>query len=75
MNYGDKEAYFKLEVKPYKDTLVYNKATIPSKTKLKVGENEIILEEPCTDIVWDSKTGLVMGQPASGGRRPIYYTG
>ena len=49
-------------------------------TKFVVGNLEITIKEACSDLTWDSKTGLVIATPAPEGEtifseRPIHYTG
>jgi hypothetical protein len=71
---GDKPTYFKLKLYPYKSDLTQNNAIIPVDTEIKVGDNKIVIKEACTNIEWDSKTGMVTGLVNSV-RRPIYYVG
>lgn len=51
--------------------------------ELTIGEESIIFQEPCVDIKWDSKTGIILGKPLTRTNdgyeedleRPIRYTG
>ena len=64
-NYGDMPA-----------TFVYiNNGNIPQNTVISLNDiGEITILEDCSELEWDSKTGLVTGK-VNGERRPVYYSG
>ena len=47
---------------------------VKANDKFRVGELEIIIKEDCTNLKWDSKTGLVVGK-INEATRPIRYEG
>lgn len=63
VNYGDVPAPF-----------VAKKSSVTSGTTLKVGEVEIKVLETCTNLVWDSRTGMVSAT-VDGKIRPVNYSG
>ena len=66
-NYGDLPAYF-----TYK-----NNNSLLENTIIDLREaGSITILEACSELEWDSKTGLVTGKPeGETDRRPIYYSG
>lgn len=64
MNVGDLPAPFK----------VTKSGSVSANSTFTVGNNSITVQEACTNLKWDSKTGLVLGT-ISGEERPIKYTG
>ena len=63
VNYGDVPAPF-----------IAKKSSVTSGTTLKVGEVEIMVLETCTNLVWDSRTGMVSAT-IDGKTRPVNYSG
>ena len=54
---------------------VLTKASVSANTTLTVGDYSITIPDACTDLTWDSKTGVVSAKIGSNNAGPINFTG